>query len=119
MFRSMGIRSPSCCREQNVKPLSCPPRRRRNAFSDGSQAVNCQDFGEISRVATFIESLWDKVLRVLCGLLCERKLGNKPLELQNLPYSLDSSLQIAVDIESFLEPADSHADSRISGIAGG
>ena len=68
---------------------------------------------------SFIESLRDKVLRVLCGLLCERKLGNKPLELQNLPYSLDLSLQIVVDIESFLEPADSHADSRISGIAGG
>jgi len=67
-----GIRSPSYGREQNVEPLSCRTLTGRNAFSSCFQAVNCQDFGELSRVATFIESLRDKALRVLCGLLCGR-----------------------------------------------
>jgi hypothetical protein len=59
----MGIRSPSCDREQNVELLSARTLMGRNAFSNCLQAVNCQ--------VTFIESLRDKVLCVAGGLLLE------------------------------------------------
>jgi hypothetical protein len=71
-FVRCGIRSPSYGREQNVEPRSYRTLTGRNAFSNCFQAVNCQDFGELGRAAMFIESLRDKVLRVLCGLLYGR-----------------------------------------------
>jgi hypothetical protein len=57
-------------RAESYSPFGTKPNgppRDGIPFLNGFQAINCLDFGELSRVATIIRSLRDKVLQVPTG----------------------------------------------------